>query len=211
MSDVAAGDRVPKGACDVLLSDDCGEGLGTVAAIESGALRHGLRISVGWGPGGKALRVLGRAPSVDHATSNTRTRSGSDQACLRHEATTAYRCFLPDLTGFAGRFCTGPNRQRRHAHAGSAMPDLGRGFSPAGADCGYRAPLAPRLARPRTMVTCAQGSPAERLSGRFLAVEQPALPMRSIGDENFWTPLPRKPRLRSGVHRDAPELDGRPA
>ena len=28
------------------------------------------------------------------------------------------------------------------------MPDLGRGFSPAGADCGYRAPLAPRLARP---------------------------------------------------------------
>src|SRR5207302_417444 len=29
-----------------------------------------------------------------------------------------------------------------------AMPDLGRGFSPARADCGYRAPLAPRLARP---------------------------------------------------------------
>ena len=28
------------------------------------------------------------------------------------------------------------------------MPDLGRGFSPARADCGYRAPLAPRLARP---------------------------------------------------------------
>jgi hypothetical protein len=28
------------------------------------------------------------------------------------------------------------------------MPDLRRGFSPAGADCGYRAPLAPRLARP---------------------------------------------------------------
>jgi hypothetical protein len=28
------------------------------------------------------------------------------------------------------------------------MPDLGREFSPAGADCGYRAPLAPRLARP---------------------------------------------------------------
>ena len=35
------------------------------------------------------------------------------------------------------------------------MPDLGRGFSPARADCGYRAPLAPRLARPCSMVACA--------------------------------------------------------
>src|SRR5205814_8112101 len=90
-------------------------------------------------------------PSMTNV-SDTRARIGSDQACLRHEATTAYRCFLPDLTGFTGRFCTGPDRQRRRAHAGSAMPDLGRGFSPARADCGYRAPLAPRLARPRTMV-----------------------------------------------------------
>src|SRR5207247_772945 len=94
----------------------------------------------------------GRAPSVDRDISNTHTRIGSDQACLRHEATTVYRCFLPDLTGFTGRFCTGPDRQRRRAPAGSAMPDLGRGFSPAGADCGYRAPLAPRLARPERMV-----------------------------------------------------------
>src|SRR5436190_6827070 len=93
-------------------------------------------------------RRNGRAPSVDRDISNTHTRIGSDQACLRHEATTVYRCFLPDLTGFTGRFCTGPDRQRRHARAGSAMPDLGREFSPAGADCGYRAPLAPRLARP---------------------------------------------------------------
>jgi hypothetical protein len=90
----------------------------------------------------------GRAPSVDHDASNTHTHIGSDQACLRHEATTVYRCFLPDLTGFTGRFCTGPDLQRLRARAGSAMPDLGREFSPAGADCGYRAPLAPRLARP---------------------------------------------------------------
>src|SRR5438445_2837319 len=96
----------------------------------------------------REFRVSGRAPSVDDDASDTLARFGSDQACLRHETTTAYRCFLPDLTGFAGRFCTGPDRQRRSAHAGSAMPDLRRGFSPAGADCGYRAPLAPRLARP---------------------------------------------------------------
>ena len=137
MSDVAAGDRVPERPRDVLLTDDCGEGLGAVAAIESGTLGHA-----------RMLTGYGRAPSVDHDVSNTRTRIGSDQACLRHEATTAYRCFLPDLTGFAGRFCTGPDRQRLRARAGSAMPDLGREFSPAGADCGYRATLAPRLARP---------------------------------------------------------------
>jgi hypothetical protein len=35
----------------------------------------------------------------------------------------------------------------------------------------------------------------ERPSGPFLAAEQPALPIRSIGDEDFWTPLPREPRL----------------
>jgi hypothetical protein len=158
VSDLTARDRVPEGARDVLLTDDCGEGLGAVAAIESGALRH-------------ASMVLGdgRAPSVDRDISNTRMRIGSDQACLRHEATTAYRCFLPDLTGFTGRFCTGPDRQRRRAHAGSAMPDLGRGFSPARADCGYRAPLAPRLARPLPMLAWIQTSLGGRLSGRCLA------------------------------------------
>src|SRR5205823_13915124 len=77
----------------------------------------------------------------------TRNARGSDQARLRHTTTAAYRCFLPDLTGFAGRRCTGPDRQRHATLAATAMPDLGREFSPAGADCGYRAPLAPRLAR----------------------------------------------------------------
>ena len=93
------------------------------------------------------LSAFCRAPSVDDDTSGTPTWNGSDQARLRHTTTTAYRCFLPDLTGFAGRSCTGPDRQRHAMHAATAMPDLGREFSPAGADCGYRAPLAPHLAR----------------------------------------------------------------
>src|SRR5438552_11382422 len=116
----------------------------------------------------REFRVSGRAPSVDDDASDTLARFGSDQACLRHETTTAYRCFLPDLTGFAGRFCTGPDRQRRRAHAGSAVPDLGRGFSPARADCGYRAPLAPRLARPRTMVPWACARSQTGRAGGFL-------------------------------------------
>ena len=60
----------------------------------------------------------------------------------------AYRCFLPDLTGFAGFHCVGPDLQRRDTADSLAERPLGRGFGPAVADCGYRAPLAPRLARP---------------------------------------------------------------
>ena len=44
MRDLAARDRVPERARDVLLTDDRGEGLGAVAAIEGGALGHRSRI-----------------------------------------------------------------------------------------------------------------------------------------------------------------------
>jgi hypothetical protein len=30
------------------------------------------------------------------------------QVILRHTERTAYRCFLPDLAGFTGFYCTGP-------------------------------------------------------------------------------------------------------
>ena len=73
----------------------------------------------------------------------------SSQASLRHPPASAYGCFLPDLTGFAGRCRAGPDLQRSVPRAAPDLPGLGRGFSPAEADRGYRAPLAPRLARPR--------------------------------------------------------------
>ena len=72
----------------------------------------------------------------------------SSQAALRHPELTAYRCFLPDLTGFTGLrrvepgYQCQPTRQARMSQASSVELD------PAVADCGYRAPLAPRLARP---------------------------------------------------------------
>src|ERR1700694_5744588 len=149
------------------------------------------------------------------------------------------------------------------------MPDLGSEFSPAGAVCGYRAPLAPRLARPsrwyraedrprweriaarlgilrrslalggpsvrdrgtrwfstttpakmdgrrgsagRSMgAKRAQERPRKRPGKQSLAVEQPVTPMRCIGNENFWTPLSREPRLRRGLYGDPSGLDGRPA
>ena len=36
----------------------------------------------------------------------------SSQASLRHPPASAYGCFLPDLTGFAGRCRAGPDLQR---------------------------------------------------------------------------------------------------
>jgi hypothetical protein len=61
---------------------------------------------------------------------------------------TAYRCYLPVLTGLAGSHCAGPDHHR-HVPLSIARRRrcLNREFNPAGADCGYRAPLPPRLAR----------------------------------------------------------------
>ena len=42
----------------------------------------------------------------------------------------------------------GTRSSTSHRRAAFESGDLGRGFSPAGADCRYRAPLVPRLARP---------------------------------------------------------------
>ncbi len=52
----------------------------------------------------------------------------------------------PDLVHGASPRGTRPSTPRRLASP--TMPDLEREFNPAKAGCGYRAPLAPRLARP---------------------------------------------------------------
>ena len=60
----------------------------------------------------------------------------------------AYRCSLPGLAGFTVVRRAGPGPQRRSERAEAAGPDLGEEFDPAVADCGYKAPPAPHLARP---------------------------------------------------------------
>jgi hypothetical protein len=60
MGDLTARDGVPEGARDVLLADDCGEGLGAVAAIKGGTLRHASMV----------LGVVVHPPSI--TTSRTR-------------------------------------------------------------------------------------------------------------------------------------------
>jgi hypothetical protein len=94
----------------------------------------------------------GRAPGVEPHLLALALVPGSSQVVPRHPKAFAYRCFLPDLTGFTDQRCAGPDSRRRARWWWANGADLDREFSSAVADCGYRAPLVPRLARPRTMV-----------------------------------------------------------
>ena len=90
----------------------------------------------------------GRAPGVDQPQLALTHASGSSQVVSRHPKAIAYRCFLPDLTGFTDLRCARPDLQRRTRWWWASGAALDREFSSAVADCGYRAPLVPRLARP---------------------------------------------------------------
>ena len=75
--------------------------------------------------------------------------ASSNQVTLRHPETAIYRCFLSDLTGFIELRRVGPSL---HHHLTQVVPQdkgLKQEFNLAIADCEYRAPLAPRLARPQ--------------------------------------------------------------
>ena len=81
--------------------------------------------------------------------------ASSAQAIPWHPKRSTYRCFLSDLTGFVGLRRTGPRLQCRLASVVPTANTLGREFNPAKADCGYRAPLTPRLARSDPLYFCA--------------------------------------------------------
>jgi hypothetical protein len=75
---------------------------------------------------------------------------GSGQGIPRHTRGSADRCSLPGLAGLADSRRVGPSPHRHSSGLNSTRRHLGRGFRLAGADCEYRAPLPPRLARPRS-------------------------------------------------------------
>src|SRR5688572_19225009 len=121
-------------------------------------------VSIGWAAGMTRPTVhrlggeRGRAPGVvQHQLAFTQA-SGSSQVVPRHPKAIAYRCFLPDLTGFTDLRCAGPDSQRRMRWWWANDAALDREFSSAIAVCGYRAPLVPRLARPAGMVGQGAGS-----------------------------------------------------
>jgi len=81
-----------------------------------------------------------------------RVENDSSQANLRHPRWLTYRCFLPDLTGFTRPRRAGPNSQHRIYDVVTNVSGLLKGLSPAEADCRYRTPLTPRLARPPSSI-----------------------------------------------------------
>ena len=87
---------------------------------------------------------------------------GSGQEALRHPELSIYRCFLPDLTGFIALCRAGPGLQHPPTERYARIKDLEQEFSPARADCGYRAPLVPRLARPSQQYYAAQGKAVKK-------------------------------------------------
>ena len=67
----------------------------------------------------------------------------SDRAPSRHTNTFAYRCFLPDLTGFTKAAAQDPIVNATYSGQAPRNEALGGEFDPAVADCGYRAPSPP--------------------------------------------------------------------
>src|SRR5512145_247391 len=97
-----------------------------------------------------ALRYKsGRAPSVERAVLRSPRGADSSQVLPRHTGGSPYRCSLPGLAGFDDSRCVGPNLQRRPTRLIQHDPPSRGDSTPLERIAGYRAPLPPRLARPR--------------------------------------------------------------
>jgi hypothetical protein len=137
----------------------------------------------------------------------------SGQGVPRHTRGSADRCSLPGLAGLADSRRVGPSLHHHSSGLNSTRRHLGRGFRLAGADCEYRAPLPPRLARPRSIMRCpalhlAQGmaeregfEPSTRLldvytiSSRAPSAARAPLP----GPRDARSATPRSKKMAEGV------------
>src|SRR5262249_47653177 len=84
--------------------------------------------------------------------------AGSDQVLPRHTGGSPYRCSLPGLAGFDDSRCVGPNLQHRSTRLIQHDPPSRGDSTPLKRIAGYRAPLTPRLARPRPKQSVAEGA-----------------------------------------------------
>ena len=183
-------DAVAEGLDDRVLSDDLGERLGSPAAVQRlvrDRVRHRhLRVCAREVEMPCTLRRADR-PRAHHDGRLGPGRSaapGDDRLVLLPSGSDTVRG--SPLRG------TRSSTSRRRAAFGSG--DLGREFSPAGADCRYRAPLVPRLARLRKD---SRGRPARRL-GRGATVGRPRFGILSRGEVSEWLMVPLS---KSGVRK----------
>ena len=115
---------------------------------------------------------MDRAPSVEEQHTGAYALVAPARVNPQRRPVAAAGCFLPDLTWFAGRPRAGP-RTITATVAGwpRGRRPLGRDFGLARADCEYRAPLIPRLARSAPMLL--RGEPREGLRRVALDVVEP--------------------------------------
>ncbi len=154
-------DRVAQRLDDCVLGDDVAEGLRAPTPIERlmGGRRDGLirrRRRGLWGHpcslGGHEERVC-RAPAVDRRRSRAQRsdRLGPGRSAAPGEQRLSLLPSGPDEVHASP--LRGTRSSTSISPSASANAGLGWEFSPAGADCRYRAPLVPRLAR-RGNSTC---------------------------------------------------------
>ena len=143
-------DGVAERLDDGLLADDLAERLGAPAAVD-GLMRNGRRHQR---PRVEASGI--EMPCTLRRSDRPRAHHDGRLGPGRSAAPDDDRLVLlpsgPDTV--RGSPLRGTRSSTSHRRAAFEDGDLGRGFSPAGADCRYRAPLVPRLARPT------QGYPA---------------------------------------------------
>ena len=102
--------------------------------------------------GRRATDQSGRAPAVELPAGLVLRQLAQIRLACGTRSISTYGCFLPDLTRFVALRRAGPDRQRRLTRTVPNEPALEQEFNPAVADCGFRAPLAPRLAQPTVTV-----------------------------------------------------------
>ena len=97
---------------------------------------------------------IGRAPMSGQRRSRWNRNRWLEAGILRRTAGSAYRCCLPALAGFTPRRRTRPASSMLRISPGPQRHAATREFSSAKADCRKRAPLLPRLARPKKRKPC---------------------------------------------------------
>ena len=144
VGDATGPDRVAERLDDRLLADDLAERLGAPAAVD-GLMRNGRRHQV-LGSKASGIEMPCTLRRADRPRAHHDGRLGPGRAAAPDDDRLVLLPSGPDTV--RGSPMRGTRSSTSHRRAAFEDGDLGRGFSPAGADCRYRAPLVPRLARP---------------------------------------------------------------
>ena len=151
------------------------------------------------GPGWPPQQIISsRAPAFERAVLRSPHRTCSGQVLPRHTRGSPYRCCLPALAGFDDSRCVGPNLQRRPMRLTQHDSPSGGNSTPLERIAGYRAPLPPRLARPRHECTPRKEKLAEGVGFEPTAQGLPVHGISSAAPSAARSPLRRKRKLAEG-------------